>query len=302
VTTLAAIGVVVLALGAAFLPGDCALFGRQGGLVLVLDPLGTERGKQVFEPLVEWLAAETDLRLDLALVATPSDLVAFSRDRLAVVLCPDAVALTVPREEFEAVASISRRVPHNLRPRSVLVYRRTAGLRERPWLTEPQRTVLGDTLTLSTLSGILAGGESEGFVQRWSQLGCAVGPDPFDHAPVLHAARLGCYDYAVVRQWTAERFLASGLLPVDEWAALDVSEPVPDFVVLASRALSVTARGRLREALLRLGAPAETPEPKRAAACAALSRLDIAGFSLLLDQDLERYRRRFAARWPTPRG
>jgi hypothetical protein len=132
----------------------------------------------------------------------------------------------------------------------------------------------------------------------WARLGCAVGPDPFDHAPVLHAARLGCFDYAVVRQWAADAFFDRGLLTAAEWDIVPLTEPVPDFVVLASHRVSAAERASLQTALVTLRARKKEATPPVARVFAALAQVGIAGFEPLSARELERLRRRYGERWP----
>ena len=300
VATLMAAAVVLLAVGAVLLPAGFDLFRRQQGILLVLDPLGEERSGSIFAPLAEWLSVETGLHLEPAVVTTPAALAAYPRGDVTAIFCPDALALRLPDDEFQALARATRRAPQNLPPRSVLVSRRNVARQDRPWFSASERTILGDTLTLVALGAILADGVGEKSLRSWSELGCASGPDPFDHAPALHAARLGCFDHAIVRQWTAEAFFATGLLPPGEWEVRSLGAPVPDFVVLAARRLSAADRGRLRRALLRLGVAGEVRQPLRTSVLTALDRIGIAGFALLLQPELERYRRSYAGGWPTP--
>ncbi|MFO7654090.1 MAG: hypothetical protein R6X25_09745 [Candidatus Krumholzibacteriia bacterium] len=291
--------VLLLAVGALLLPDDLRLGGRPAGRLLVLDPLAIERGDVAFGPLADWLAAATGLDLQLELVTSSSAMQADVLERAAVVFCPDLTAIALD-SGFVPVAAANRRIPYNLQPRPVLIYRKAAGRREAPWNSDPGRTVLGDTLTLAALGGVLAAGDAP--PAAWAQLRCAAGPDPFDHRLVLHAARLGCFDYALVREWAARSFLEAQLVDEAEWGIDVLDQPVPDYVVMTSRRLGTADRERLRDALLQLRGPDERDSAARAAAVAGLQRVGLSGFVPLLETALDRSRSRLAGRWPSPAG
>jgi hypothetical protein len=126
----------------------------------------------------------------------------------------------------------------------------------------------------------------------------AVGVDPFDHGPVLQALVLGCFDYALVREWTARRWAEAGLLDPAVWGVAPMSAPLPDVVVLASRRWPAAERVRAGELLLSLGRRHEAGEDARESrALVALERLGLAGFNPLLEPDFDLTRRQFAG-WP----
>jgi hypothetical protein len=126
----------------------------------------------------------------------------------------------------------------------------------------------------------------------------ASGPDPFDHAPALHALRLGCYEFALVRQWDAERFLAAGLLDAESWTTTAVTPPVPDLVLMAPRSLAAGRRLALGEALTRLGRESDAEPAAARALTAGLASIQLAGFNLLMEADLDRLRRQWHEDWP----
>ena len=127
---------------------------------------------------------------------------------------------------------------------------------------------------------------------------CAWGPDPYDHAPVLHAARLGAFDYALVRQWDADRFFAEGLLSPQEWDVEIMTVPVPDIVLFAARSVTAQTRLALGDGLSNLGRDSEEATPAAGVLRQALTFLNLEGFNLLVDPDFELVRRNFAEDWP----
>ncbi len=208
---LAGVLVLGLAAGALLWPGANPSRGR--GVFLVFDSSGSPaRETGVYKPLADFLNEFTDHPMDLQVVRT---LGAF-QERLAegvdFVFCPDGLALSLEVGDFVPVAVGRRAAPRNLRPRSVLVFRKTAGLVESPWLSRPASTVCGDSLSLTGTGAWRRKGENS-VPGPASPLACAWGPDPYDHAPALHAARLGGFDYALVRQWDADRFFPRDCCP-----------------------------------------------------------------------------------------
>ena len=288
--------VLLLALGAVLLPGNNERPGRR--VLLVLDPLGVQRATAAFESLAAALTRVVDQPLELIIAIDRAEF----RQRVAaadLVICPDLVALALPAERFVPVACGRRPAPYNLRPRAVLVYRETAVRLEAPWRSAPERTVLGDSVSLAGSGPVwrrtadISPGES-----RRAAAGCAYGPDPYDHTPALHAARLGCFDYAVVRQWAAQRFLSDGLLSPLEWGIEELTEPLPDVVVLAARSWSGADRIALTEALVNVGRYEDGELPERRATRDGLARVGLAGFNILLEPELQAIGRRYLPGWP----
>ena len=190
-----------------------------------------------------------------------------------------------------------RAAPRNLRPRGVLVYRKSAGLVKAPWLSRPEATVCGDSLSL-TATGMWRRQGGNAAPELAEPHSCAWGPDPYDHAPTLHAARLGGFDYALVRQWDADRFFADGLLSHLEWGIELMTVPVPDIVIFVSRSVTGKTRLAVGEGLVALGrSPGDQPPAVREVR-RAISRLNLAGFNPLVDPDFEFVRRNFAGYWP----
>jgi len=214
---------------------------------------------------------------------------------VGLVLCPDGVALGLPPEEFTTLAAARRQAPQNLRPRSVLVYRLAAGFAPAPWITAPARTILGDSLSLAGCGAACRTGDRPWRGRSSRREAPRVGADPYDHGPVLQALVLGCFDYALVREWTARRWSDAGLLDPAAWGVAPVSAPLPDVVVLVSRRWPAADRVRAGERLVSIGRRQEagTSAPE-VAALSALERLGLAGFNPLLEPDFELTRRQFA--------
>lgn len=288
-TAAAAIFVLLLALGALLWPADHRMAAE--GKVVVFDPTGDlSRVENLYRPLVAFLEQVSGQSLGLVTVRTREAFLAGAGPEAAFLLCPDGLALQLPHGDFYPVVNARRAAPRNLRPRGVLVYRKSAGLVDEPWRSRPGRTVVGDSLSLAACAAVLAGA-------RPGDLRCHWGPDPYDHAPVLHAARLGAFDYACVRQWDADRFLAEGLLSGTEWGVATMSDPVPDLVLLASLRVPRADRLLVGESLSRL---ARTQEPATAAQerlLGGMPLLRLAGFNLLLEPDFERVRGIFSRHW-----
>ena len=288
--------VLVLALGALLWPSNGPNRGR--GVLLVFDSSGDRiRIANVYEPLLQFLNEITDQPLELAMAGTVGTFREKLADGVDFVFCPDGLGLSLEAAEFVPVAVGRRPAPRNLRPRGVLVYRKSAGLVKAPWLSRPGATVCGDSLSL-TATGVWRRRSAEAAPGPTAPYSCAWGPDPYDHAPVLHAARLGCFDYALVRQWDADRFFADGLLSHLEWGIELMTVPVPDIVFFASRAVSGKTRLAVGDGLSALGRgskelPLAAREVHRAIGC-----LNLAGFNLLVDLDFEFVRRNFAGNWP----
>ncbi|MEN8007166.1 MAG: hypothetical protein ABFS42_09125 [Candidatus Krumholzibacteriota bacterium] len=291
-------GIIVLALacGALLWPGSDSSRGQ--GVLLVFDSSGdAARAATVYEPLVNFLNEFTDHPLDLEVVST----VGAFREKLSAgvdfVLCADGLALALEASEFVPVAVGRRAAPRNLRPRSVLVFRKSAGLIEAPWLSRPAATVCGDSVSL-TATGAWRRSRAESFAGPTPPYACAWGPDPYDHAPVLHAARLGGFDYALVRQWDADRFFAAGLLSPLEWGIEILSIPVPDIVLFASRDVPGRVRLGAGDGLAALGRGGDELPPAAGDLQQGIAGLNLVGFNLLVDPDFDLVRRNFVRNWP----
>lgn len=290
VTLVAAAIVVLLALGAAFLPHRSAR--SQDHTLLVFDSSGSEaRLKDFLEPLRDLLSRGDDAALQLKRVTTIGAFQAVLATEPDFVLAPDGVALGLSQESFLPLAVGRRPAPYNLRPRSVLVFRRAAGELPAPWLTRPAATALGDSLSLVG-TGVL---RQQGLDDV--PAGCVCGPDPYDHGPVLHALRLEAFDYALVRQWDAERFFKAGLLDPAEFGVRKLVAPVPDMVLMVSRQVPQGVRLRCGERLSELGRQQGRDDPLGETLSRGLAGLHLVGFNLLLAPDLELVRQSFPGRW-----
>jgi hypothetical protein len=290
--------VVLLALAALIWP--LRSHQHHEGRFLVVDPLGPARAERVFGPFVRLLSEELQHPLQMEVVANLPEWTA--RDGMAadLILCPDGAALAVPVERYTVLAVGRRHAPLNLRPRSVLVWRRDAGYVDAPWECRPLRTIMGDSLSLAgsgVLRSVAAGADRSAHHARGRWL--AYGPDPYDHGPALHAARLGCFDYAVVRQHAAEQFMTQGWLDPRRWGIRELTDPLPDIVVLVSREWSAGDRVRAGEILVSLGRTVEDSQQLgQSAGLAGLEDIGLDGFNLLLEPDFERIRRQFHHDWP----
>lgn len=287
----------MLALGAVLLP----LGGRRSGqrLLLVFDPLPEQRPAAAFAPLTTALTRAVGQTLELV-VATHLEEFRRQAATADLVICPDLVALALPEERFIPAACGRRRAPYNLRPRGLLVYRKSAPRLAEPWTAAPERTILGDSLSLAG-SGPLWRRDGVDRHPTAARLGtgCAYGPDPYDHTAALHAARLGCFDYAVVRQWSARRFFASGLLSEDEWGVEELTEPLPDVVVMLARDWSAADRMALTETLVQIGRYEDDDLSERRAITAGLAQVGLAGFNILREPELQAIRRHYRPGWPS---
>jgi hypothetical protein len=281
--------VLLLALGSILWPA--ARQRTQEGTFLVLDPVGdVRRVQEVYRPLAEILEAESGFPLDLEVVGNLRAFRIAAAAGVDFVFCPDGAALALPPDQYAPLVTGRRAAPQNLRPRSVLVYRLAAGLRDSPWLTSPARTVLGDSLSLCGAGPALAGTVP-------ARLECAFGPDPYNHDPALHAARLGSFDYAVVRQWDADRFFASGLMPTTEWGLKPLGDPVPDVLLLASKELGPTQRLNLGQALTEVERSEKAAGNEAELLLRGLSRWHLVGFHVLLEPDWTRVRGQYEGTW-----
>lgn len=291
----ASVLVLLLALGAVITPrGDHP---APGVSLLVFDPMGSGIRKDlVFVPLSRVLSetGQQPLRLDIA--ANPAEFKDGLARGAAYVLCPDGLAKRWAGDAYTPLAVVRRPAPRNLRPRGVLVYRTGAPPVSEPWLNRPSATVVGDSFSLAATGAWRKPGAAMPLEKDDSAL--AFGPDPYDHSPVLHALRLGCYDYALVRQWDAERFFQAGLLSPLEWGMEVLTPPVPDIVLLAARDLPAGVRLKAGERLAGLGRGDGAGEAGLSDARSGLGFLGLAGFNLLIEPDWDLVRRNFPQDWP----
>lgn len=293
VTLAAAALVVFLAVGALLWPHGGAR--DHTHVLLVFDSSGDPaRVARVFDPLRDFLGEAEAGALDLVVVRTVHDFRAQLQTRPDFVLAPDGLALVASAAQYLPLAAGRRAAPRNLRPRGVLVRWLSAPDEPAPWRTKPEATVFGDSVSLAAVGVLRAAGN-----ERWPRT-CAWGPDPYDHAPALHAMRLGGFSYAVVRQWDAERFFAGGLLDREHFAVRDLIEPVPDTVVLVSRAVPRHIRLRCGEGLSALGRQQDDETPQARDLRRALADLHLTGFNLLLEPDFDLVRKNFARNWLPP--
>ena len=128
--------------------------------------------------------------------------------------------------------------------------------------------------------------------------GCASGPDPYDHSPALHALRLGCFDYAIVRQWDAERFFNEEFLPSEEWGTENLTGPVPDLVLFGSRDIPAPQLLDLSGELTSLGRLSDGAASETMALIRGLKDIHLSGFNLLVEPDLDLVRGSFSGDWP----
>ncbi len=299
ITVLAGVLVLVLAFGALLWPGSGP--SRNRGVFLVFDSLGDRvRVVNVYEPLLKFLNEFTGSPLELEVVGTVGDFTERQAAGVEFILCPDGLGVDLPATQFVPVVVGRRAAPRNLRPRGVLVYRKSAGLVPDPWISRPAVTVCGDSVSLTATGSWRRQGRSA-TAEIPAAGTCAWGPDPYDHSPVLHAARLGGFDYALVRQWDADRFFADGLLSPLEWGLELMTIPVPDVVVFASRSVNGKTRLAVGEGLASLGRSPEGDSPAAGSARKALGGLNLAGFNLLVEPDFDLVRRNFAGNWPPAR-
>jgi hypothetical protein len=113
---------------------------------------------------------------------------------------------------------------------------------------------------------------------------------------VLHAARLGAFDYAVVRQWDADRFFTAGLLTALEWGVEPLTVPVPDVVLMVGPPLT-GSRLEVGDRLAGLGRRTDGQSPAAVQLQVALENLGLVGFNLLVEPDFDLVRRNFAGNW-----
>ena len=294
--TLAAAGLVLaLAVGALIWPGDGGMRGQ--GVFLVFDSSGrVERTDEVFEPLALFLEDVTGRPLDIVVVGTREEFAAQIGRGADLAFGPDGLAIGLDPERYPPLVVGRRAAPRNLRPRGVLVYRKSAGAIAEPWNVRPGRTVFGDSLSLAATGAWRRIG-SVGSAAPPSMEACAWGPDTYDHGPVLHATRLGAFDYAVVRQWDADRFFKGGLLLPLEWGVEPLTVPVPDVVLTAGPGLDRATRIELADRLSAIGRHSEGESPLERRLRGALARLGLVGFNVLIEPDFDLVRRNYAADW-----
>lgn len=283
---------VGLALAAALWPEPARE--RADGTLLVLLPGGDPRRAEVLEDLAATLGASAALDLHLQAVPTAHAFHA-AADRALVAIVPDGLALSLPADRWQALATGRRRVPWNLRPAAVLVSRTSVPPTATPWRSAPSRTVFGDSLSLVCLAPLCEAGDAPAL-----PAGVAWGDDPYDHRGVLLAARHGAFDHAIVRQWDAEKVRTAGWLPASHWRITRISDPVPDIVALGARRLPTASRMDLQRALSVIGRQLDARDERDHGLEAGLGLLGLDGFNLLLGPDFEQMRRHYRACWPAP--
>lgn len=288
ITLAAAALVLVLALGAVFFPrGDGY---DLKGVLLVLDaPSAAGTRQETFTLLAGFLEELSGESLEVKRTSSRSEFLELAEKGVDFLFCPDGLALELGRQQYLPLVAGKRSMPTNLRPRGVLVYRKSLGQQSRPWQSHPQRTIFGDSLSLVALGGL---------PRSEIDPGCRFGPDPYDHRPALHALRLGGGDFALVRQWDADSFFAAGLLDSAQWGVQNRTVPVPDLVVMASRSIPVVERLKWADSLALVGRSDQPASEGAAALAEGLQSLGLIGFNLLLDPDFELVRRNFPTDWP----
>ncbi len=287
--------IFLLALGSLFFPSHQPLGSR--AVLLVLDPgCLPDREVAVYAPLGRFVGNVGQETLDVHVVRDLGSFHAALEREPEFVLCPDGVGLGLPDADYLPLVIGRRAAPQNLRPRSVLVYRKSAGIPATPWVEYPHATIIGDSLSLA----------GSGAWRRHNPLdppvrgegGPSFGPDPYDHSPALHALRLGCFDFAVVRQWDADRFFKAGLLSHLDYGVEVLTPPAPDLTLFVSRNDSPQRRLVLGDRLSSLGRNPEGEDPRGRELVNGLARLHLVGFNLLVEPDLDLVRRNFPGHWP----
>jgi hypothetical protein len=109
---------------------------------------------------------------------------------------------------------------------------------------------------------------------------------------------LGCFDYALVRDRAAQRFLTAGLLDPQEWGFENLSGPLPDIVVMVSRRWPTASQVHLGELLMGLGRRLDESQQLEQEVLQGLAHLSLDGFNPMLEAEFERTRRRYARCWP----
>ncbi len=287
VTIVAAILILVLALGAVFFP-RAGSYDMQG-VFLVFDAPGSNDARvELFSTMADVLEELSGHTMALVVVDTREEFLLQAKQGVDFVLCPDGLALELDQADFGLLVAGRRKLPANLRPRGVMVFRREGGFEPEPWQSHPERTVFGDSLSLVAIGG--TGPMSE---HRF----CAFGPDPYDHGPVLHALRLGAFDFALVRQWDANKFFAHGLLDSVVWGVEERTVPVPDIVLLASRRIPLVERLKWADSLALIGRSGQMKTENPGRMLRNLEEIGLVGFNLLLEPDFELVRRNFQGNW-----
>ncbi len=287
--------VLALAVGSLLFPRSGADASRAD--LVVLDPACLPaRRAAVYEPLAAYAGSILDRAMAVEIVRGRDELATALGRSPVLVLCPDGVALDLEDEGFVPLVAGRRAAPRNLRPRGVLLSRRDAPRETAPWRTRPRRTVIGDSLSLCG-TGAWRGHEPLPAPRRGGR-GPVFGIDPYDHGGVLQALIMGCFDYAVVRQWDVERFRDAGLLPPTRWEMEVLTPPAPDLVLMTSGSLPAARRLALGEKLSRLGRGDDEQEPSALRLTLGLGCLNLAGFNLLLEPDLDLVQRNFPVHWP----
>lgn len=287
ITLVSSVFVIFLAMGALFWPSSDSAPHR--AVFLVLDPSGDPaRTQHLYQPLMALLEKTDRQGLRLELVTSVADFQDRAKQGASYLLCPDAVALEFSSELYAPLVAGRRAAPQNLRPQGALVYRKRPGVGVRQWQDNELRVIVGDSLSLLVKENLIQGKIVMG----------AVGPDPYDHSPVLHTLRLADYDYALVRHWDALRFFESGLLSDQDWAMELLGEPWPDLVVLADRGIGASRRLKTAEVLAAVGRESGEDKATVALVVDGLNRINLAGFNLLLEPDFDLVRKRSKQNWP----
>lgn len=287
-TIMAAVLVVLLASGSLLWPK--LKDRRQEHFFLVYDSSGEQaRVAGVFARLGEYLSWLSEEKLEVVVATTTSEFRLQLASRPDFLWAPDGLAMQVSAAEFMPLVVGRRGAPYNLRPCSVLVYRRSvfgesSAEAAKPWLKTPAATVFGDSVSLVATTVLAQANGAD-----WPK-NIAVGPDSYNHEPVLHALRLGGFDFAVVRQWDAERFFAAGLLDRRIYGLQKLSAPVPDGVLMASSEVPGPVRLQVAEALSVLGRRQEAEGRQSRELRESLRALRLDGFNVIMapDWDLER--------------
>lgn len=287
VTLVAFVLLILLAIGALFWPDADSK--PHPAVFLVMDPsAGITRNQQLYEPFLSVLSQVGNQDLRLEVVTSVADFQAQVGLGARYILCPDGVALGLPSSEYSALVTGRRAAPQNLRPKGAWIYRKPRGGQGQPKLGQDAKVIVGDSLSLLVCENMV---DSTMVVD-------AVGPDPYDHSPVLHTLRLADFDYALVRHWDALRFFESGLLSHQEWGIEVLGEPWPDVVLLADRGLATSERLGIAQELTAIGRERGNENRAVALLLEGLKGVNLAGFNILLERDFEMVRNRAKENWP----
>jgi len=288
VTMAAAVLVLILAVAAAFFPNSARY--EMHEVFLVYDAPGVDEGRDdFFQSLAGVLGEISAHPMKLVVASNRDDFLRLAADGADFVFCPDGLAMSLDPALYYPLATGRRKIPRNLRPCGVTVFRKTVGFEERPWESSPRRTVFGDSLSLVAIGG---GGAS------LDVNFCAFGPDPYDHGPVLQALRLGAFDYALVRQWDADDFFSAGLLDTAIWGSRKRTDPLPDIVVMVSKEVPLVDRAKWADTLALVGRSGQSSLESSEMLSNHFDKLGLAGFNILLEPDFELVRRNFSQKWP----